>query len=450
MFPERSKEKSQYRDGFEVFLTAQANAPQWLASLRERAFAEFERLGFPTIANEEWKYTNIAPLAGQAFRRGSLEGVDLAQVRRQLRIYPEAERSRLVFINGVYVPEFSVIEGLPAGVVVTNLAEGLATRQEFLEANFATLADFENRAFTALNTAHANDGALIVIPRGKVVETPINLFFVTVASPIAQVSFPRVLIHAGEASIATVVENFLTLGETTPDTAPAFTCPVTEIRVGDGANLEHYKVQKESLRTFHIANTFADLHHTSVLNSNSISLGGQIARNRIAVAFKAEGGEMNAKGLYYATGKQLMDSRLEVDHAVPNCTSQLLYKGMLDDKARGVFNGKVFVRHDAQGTNAIQTNKNLLLSQTARIDTKPQLEIFADDVKCGHGATVGQLSQDELFYLLSRGIETQAARNLLTYAFAHELVEHIKIESLKEELDRTISSRISSTEHGFE
>lgn len=444
MTPELSKQKHLYQTIFEAVAMAEAGkSPRWLVDLRAAGVAAFERIGFPTIRDEEWKYTNIAPVAKQAFTPGVAGHVEA--VSKLIPFYPEAESSRLVFLNGRLNHELSAFPSLPSGCVVGLLADVCETHPEVVQKYFGQVATPDQNGFTALNTALMSDAVVIYIPRGKVVETPINLFFVSDHSADFQATFPRVLIVAEQASIATVVENYLALDDESGrfGDRPYLTNVVTEIVLEDGAILEHYKVQKESLNAYHIANTRVRIQQAAVLNGYSFALGGQISRNQIDVAFTAPGGECALQGLYYVSGKQLADVHLSVDHAHPNCTSQILYKGMLDDKARGVFDGKVWVRTDAQGTNANQTNKNLLLSTSARVDTKPQLEIFADDVKCSHGATVGQLNKDEIFYLLSRGLPLEQARTMLTFAFAQEVVDRIKIESIKSGLGRAISTRIA-------
>jgi Fe-S cluster assembly protein SufD len=293
--------------------------------------------------------------------------------------------------------------------------------------------------FTALNTAFISEGAFVYIPRNVSVEPPLHLLFASdgLASKIA--TFPRVLIVAEEHSKATVIESY---GGFKDDSY--FTNAVVEVVLGDGAQLDHYKIQRESTEAFHVATTAADLGPNSSYDTTAVTLGAELSRNDISVLMDHEGAECWVDGLYIVTTGQHTDTHSVIDHRQPHCTSHQIYKGILDGKSRAVFNGKIFVRHDAQKTDAMQTNKNLLLSNEARVDTKPQLEIFADDVKCAHGAAVGQIDEDELFYLKTRGIHPDLARNLLTYGFAEEVIGKIKVGSIRAQLDAAVLNRLNA------
>ncbi|HEY8561818.1 MAG TPA: Fe-S cluster assembly protein SufD [Pyrinomonadaceae bacterium] len=293
--------------------------------------------------------------------------------------------------------------------------------------------DFARNGFTALNLAFANV-VLVTIPKETSVAEPIEFNFKALAGGA---NFPHVIVVAEAGSKATIIESYESAGASLTDTA-------FQIFVGDNANLTHYRVQKESADAFHVGTTEIIVKRGGLYNSTNINLGGRISRHDVHLKFTAEGGEAFVDGLYMLSGEQHHDTHSEIDHAVPNCLSHQTYKGVLNDKSRGVFNGKVFVRENASGTDAQQSNKNLLLSQEARVDTKPQLEIFNDDVKCSHGATVGQLEDEELFYLLSRGLSDALARNLLTYGFAEEIVNKIEIESIKKELDEAVLNRLNT------
>jgi Fe-S cluster assembly protein SufD len=308
---------------------------------------------------------------------------------------------------------------------------------EILREQLARGADYNDNAFTALNTALVESGAFIHVPKGVNASTPIHLLFLMDENEAPTVSFPRLLVVAEEGSSATVIESYASAGESS-----YFTNAVVEIKLADTARLNYYKVQRENAKAFHIATTNAELGRNSSFNSTTITLGAGLSRHNINVALNHEGAECWVDGLYIVGEGQHTDTHSLIDHRQPHCTSHQLYKGILDGKSRAVFNGKVFVRRDAQQTDALQTNRNLLLSPDARVDTKPQLEIFADDVKCAHGATVGQLEEEELFYLESRGLHTDLARNLLTYGFAEEVIEKIKIESIKAELDELVLNRL--------
>src|SRR5207253_410697 len=354
-------------------------------------------------------------------------------------LYKEAKSSRLVFINGIFSEELSSLEGLPENVIATDLAKTLddGEHAELVREHLARAADVDGQPFTALNTAFLSGGAFLLFRKGTAVESPIHLLFLSSANIERFVSFPRVLIVAEREASATVIESYASLNE-----REYFTDAVVEVVLEDGARIEHYKVQNESERGFHVARTVAELGHNSSYNSTVITLGARLSRHDIAVNFNREGAECWVDGLYIVEDGQHTDTHSVIDHQLPHCTSRQLYKGILNGKSRAVFNGKVFVREGAQGTDAMQTNRNLMLSNDARVDTKPQLEIFADDVKCAHGATVGQLEEEELFYLVSRGLHTELARNLLTYGFAEEVIDKIKIDSIKAQLDEAVLHRL--------
>jgi Fe-S cluster assembly protein SufD len=437
------KKESAYSESFRSLKEKSGTGiPSWVQRLRESAYTSFERLGFPATDQEEWKYTNVAPIVKAKFETAVESGketprLDTAQL--QSFSYQEAERSQLVFVNGLYRPELSSVEALSDGVAAMDIADALKEEKyvDVIREQLARSADFNENAFTALNTAFLTSGAFLLIPQGAQIESPVHLLFLADGKPTA--SFPRVLIVAERGSTATVIESYASLSEDV-----YFTNAVVEINVGEGARLNHYKVQRESGEAFHIATTQASLGRNSSYNSTAVTLGGQLSRHNINVTLDHEGAECWVDGLYIAGSGQHTDTHSLIDHRQPHCTSHQLYKGILDGKSRAVFNGKVFVREGAQQTDAMQTNRNLLLSTEARVDTKPQLEIFADDVKCAHGATVGQLEDEELFYLASRGLEPDLARNLLTYGFAEEVIEKIKVESIKAQLDEAVLNRLHS------
>ncbi len=331
--------------------------------------------------------------------------------------------------------------GLPAGVVAIDLVEAIADAKygELVREQLARNADYNANAFTALNTAFVSSGAFILIGKGVELESPLHLNFISDPSGPGPANFPRVLIISEENSRATVIESYAGTSD-----AAYFTNAVVEIVLKDGARLEHYKVQRESVDAYHIATTSADLGSNSSYDSTTINFGAQLSRHDIHVKMAHEGAECWVDGLYVVSSDQHTDTHSVIDHQQPHCTSHQLYKGILDGKSRAVFNGKIFVRHGAQKTDAMQTNKNLLLSDEARVDTKPQLEILADDVKCAHGAAVGQIEEDELFYLETRGIHPELAKNLLTYGFAEEVIGKIKVDSIRAQLDEAVLNRINA------
>ena len=399
--------------------------PAWLSELRRDAFARFTALGFPTTKEEAWRYTSVAPIAKRPFRRASEESARLS--RRPLPVpLPGGEGARFVFVNGRPAPELSR-GSFGAGVVVT-LREALRDRPEAVEAHLGRIAGFEKSAFTALNTAFLEDGAFILLPKGTVVEEPVHLVFLSAAGSEPVVSHTRVLVVAEANSQAKIIETYV------GDSA-YFTNAVTEIVCGDGAVVEHYKVQREGPLAFHVQTIQAAQERGSRFDSHNLCLGAALARTDINVLFQAEGGECSLNGLFVTAGAQHVDNHTLIDHARPHCTSRELYKGILDGKSRGVFHGKIVVRPDAQKTDAIQTNKNLLLSREALVNSTPALEILADDVKCRHGSTIGQLDASALFYLRARGLGEAEARAMLTYGFAADLTSRIRVPWIREEAE---------------
>jgi Fe-S cluster assembly protein SufD len=416
--------------------------PSWAVRLRETALDRFKELGFPSVKEEEWKYTNVAPLTKLEFQSESeaiparLTADDVAALG-----CPEAKGSELVFVNGVLRPELSSLNDLPAGVVAMDLRKAIGTEShhDLIREHLARGVDYNANGFVALNTAMLDGGAFVLIPKNTEVTKLISLLFIADGTEGNIASFPRVLVVAAENSKATLVETYVSAGS-----GISFTNAVVEIALQDGARLEHYKVQRESVTAFHVAATNASLGANSSYDSTAINFGAQLSRHDIAVKMPHEGSECWVDGLYVVSSGQHTDTHSVIDHQQPHCTSHQLYKGILDGKSRAVFNGKIFVRHGAQKTDAMQTNKNLLLSKEARVDTKPQLEILADDVKCAHGAAVGQIDEDEMFYLQTRGIHSELARNLLTYGFAEEVIGKIKIESIRAQLDEAVLNRLNA------
>jgi Fe-S cluster assembly protein SufD len=421
--------------------------------LRQAAFARFSELGLPTTKEEEWKYTNLAPLgqvhfepAGHA-KPPTLEQLDrlaggpLGDGRSPKGAADGSGAVRMVFVDGRHRPELSSRVRSYGGTFIGSLAAGLAERPELVERELARHADYQGDALIALNTAFIEDGAFIHLPAGTVLQAPIQLLFVSTTPGKPTLSQPRNLIVAGAHSQATIVETYAGLADEV-----YFTNAVTEVVLGDGARLDHYKLQEEGARAFHVALLQVNQGRDSRFTSHSVALGAALARNEVRALFASEGCECALNGLYMATGKQHLDNRTLIDHKSPRCTSRELYKGVLDGHSRGVFSGRVLVRQDAQKTDASQTNKNLLLSDDATVDTKPQLEIFADDVKCAHGAAVGQLDDNALFYLRSRGISQEAARSLLTYAFASEMVNLVPLGPLRARVRDLVTSKLPAFE----
>ena len=411
--------------------------PAWLTALRARAGARFEEIDFPTTRNEEWKYTNVAPILKVPYREiFDLDADGLTVERIEPFTFVESRHSQMVFIDGIYSKELSDLSGLPHSTVVTSLA-GMTEEQSLVASrHLAAYAKYQDDAFTALNTAHIGDGALVYIPDGKIVETPLHLLFIS-TSEEASATHPRVLIIAGKGAMATIIESYVST-----DDNVYLTNAVTEVFAAEESAITHYRLQEESEKAFHVATTQVHQERESNYVSYAFSLGAEIARHTLNVVLTGEHTDTTIDGLYVVTGKQHVDNHTTMDHSRPNCTSHQLYKGILDGKSRAVFNGKVLVREGALLTDAHQLNKNLLLSKDSSVDTKPQLEIFADDVKCSHGATVGQLEDDELFYLASRGIAPEQARALLTFGFAEDVISKIKLKSVRKQLDKTVLDKL--------
>jgi len=405
-------------------------APGWVQSARRAAFERFAALGFPTTKNEDWHFTSVSAIADQEFvllssRSGDVERGELAPFT-----FGATDWHTMVFVNGRFEPELSDLDQLPAGVRLRDLASAWNELPELAE-KVGRLTSYENAAFTALNTAFMHDGAVLEIARETEVAKPIHLLYVVDANAAKGMMHPRNLIVVGRHAKATVIESYVSTTD-----AMYLTNAVTEVNVGEGATLRHYKMQREGLRAFHVGTIEATQAKDSHYVSFSLATGGSLVRTNVYTTLAGEGGGATLNGLYMLGGEQHCDHQTQIVHAQPNCFSRELYKGVLDGRSHGVFNGKVYVHPIAQKTDGKQTNNTLLLSDTAQIDTKPQLEIFADDVKCTHGATVGQIDQMALFYLKSRGIASALARRLLTYAFAADVLETIEIDEVREDLER--------------
>ena len=432
-----------YLATFDAFVKATGDSePPWVRKLRTTALGHFQKTGFPTPKVEDWKHTNVAPIVRAPFAFDPLaEAPRIPGDLIEAYTFGVLKCSQLVFVNGHFAPKLSYLRWLPEGVRVGSLHEILHFDPRALEPELGTVATVERHPFAALNTAFLQDGAFIHIPRGRVVEEPIHVLYVSVSQEPAAVSYPRNLVVLEDESQATLIESYVGL-----DKGPYFTNAVTEVRVGSAANLDHYKMQRESEASVHVSNTAVVQGRGSTVTSSSFNLGGGTVRNDIRTLFREEGGSLALTGLYLLHDAQHCDNHTFIDHMKPNCTSVETFKGILDARSRGIFYGKILVRKDAQKTNARQTNKNLLLSQEAFADSTPGLEILADDVKANHGSTVGQLDENAIFYLRSRGIDEDAARTLLTYAFASEVINQVKVASMRIKLDQLVLSRLPGSE----
>ncbi|MCY7277663.1 MAG: Fe-S cluster assembly protein SufD [Phormidesmis sp. CAN_BIN44] len=408
--------------------------PEELADLqgvRDRALAIAQELAIPTTRDEEWRFTDLSSLVQISFHSPDRASISFAQI--ESFILPEAVNSRLVFVNGIYAPDLSATDDLPEGVFVGNLSAGVQLIPS-LEDYLAKQQGSEE-VFTALNTANLIDGAIVHVPKNQRVETPIQILFVSTTG-VATIAHPRCLVVAESGSNLTLVEEFVSIAD-----GGYFTNAVTEIAIADNAQVSHTRVQRESETAFHIGKTVVSQARDSRYTCNAISLGAKISRHNLEVYQTGEQTQTTLNGLTMINGEQVGDTHSKIAFTKPHGTSDQVQKCIVGDRAHAIFNGKVFVPQAAQLTNAAQLSRNLLLSPRARIDTKPQLEITADNVKCAHGATVSQLEDDEVFYLQSRGLNPEEARKLLTYAFAIEIINHIPVASLKANLTTIIRTR---------
>lgn len=420
----------------------------WMNNLKSDAWACFSALGFPTLKNEEWKYTNVEAISRLPFDFSSIHASTLRQTQGSVRMLgqilsPSKNQlgARLVFVNGMYSKELSQTENLPSGIRVGSIAEFIQKEPDLIQQHLSKYSSYQKQAFVALNTAFISEGAFIFIPQGVVLENPIEVLYVSESEEMF-VAQPRNLIIAEKSSQASIVEHYI------GKDSIYFMNAVTEIHAADSAVIEHIKVQEESEKAYHVFSLGVQQERQSHVTSYSISLGAALSRHDLNSVLNAEGSECVMNGLYLTFGSQHVDHHTVIDHAQPHCMSQELYKGILADRSRGVFNGKVIVRPHAIKTNSSQSNKNLLLSDEAEIDTEPLLEIFNNDVKCSHGATTGHLDPKQIFYLRSRGISEDFARSMLTYAFAGEVIDKLKIPSLRGRLQQNIFDRLMKNNQG--
>jgi Fe-S cluster assembly protein SufD len=410
--------------------------PRWLTHARESAIAQFERLGFPTTKLEQWRFTSVAPIATRTF---ALASDSVANISREQTQPLSAPIAYAVCVNGRFEPKLSNVNNLPKGVQVLGLEAAMAANPTLLEPYLAKLSLTQTNTFTSLNTAFLRDGIVIMISPRTVLEQPIEIIFASVSEGSGSVSHPRLLIVAGDGSQVTVLERYV-------GTGAAFTNAVGEVWLGDNAVVDHYKLQEEPVDAFHIASMFLHAGRSGTFSSHSLTFGGGLVRNDVVATLDGEGIDCTLNGLYVGRGKQLIDNHTTIDHAMPHCGSHEIYKGILAENSRAVFNGKIIVRPDAQKTDAKQTNKALLLSDDANVNSKPELEIFANDVKCTHGAAIGQLDDAAMFYLRSRGLSVSESRAMLVHAFAGDILNRVKIAPVREYLEEMLTARLPHVE----
>lgn len=413
--------------------------PEWLVGRRQGAAARFAEAGFPDPRQEEWKYTNVRPIATKPFAV-AVEEAAVSEATVQAMGFEGLDAWRMVFVDGRLRADRSELEGLPEGVSVQGLAEALASDPDPLEPLLGTLAHDRFSSFAALNMAFAADGAVIRVGKGVCLARPLHLLFIGSAGKPATWNHPRVLIQAGEASEFTVIEHYCDL-----EGANGFTNAITELRAEAGAQVRHYLLQDHADSAYHVGSVFVQQHRDSRVTSHNVNLGGRLVRHDLNVDLDAPGAEIHLNGLFLVGGRQHVDTHTRVHHASPHTTSREQYRGIGQGHGRGVFKGRVLVERGAQKTDAQQHSANLLLSPDAEIDTKPELEIYADDVKCAHGATVGQLDETSMYYLRSRGISREAARGMLVFAFADEVLERMELTPVRTSIERRLAQRLPDT-----
>lgn len=409
--------------------------PAWLRERREHASTRFAEVGFPNVRHEDWRFTNVSPIADAKFPLAAGVPAGAAGIIEPVSV-PGAVR--LVIANGEFVPALSDLSALPKGLRIAGLRDGTRDGTDGLEQHLAKVFNVEPHPFAALNTSLLDDGVAIFVAKGAVIEAPIHIVTITGGAEGPVASHPRVLVVAGEHSQVRIAQTF-----TGAPSSAYFTNAVTEVVVGESANVDYYTDQRESELAFHVANLQARVAAKGVFSSHAFLTGAKIMRHDIGIALAGEGADCTMNGVYLADGDRLMDTHTSLDHAMPHCTSHELYKGILAGRAKAVFNGRIIVRLDAQKTDAKQTNRALLLSDEATINSNPQLEIFADDVKCTHGAAVGQLDEEAMFYLQARGLTPIAARDMLLHAFAGEVLEGLKIPALREQIETNFFSTLA-------
>ena len=407
--------------------------PQWLTPMRQTAMASFSALGFPTQALEDWHYTSLSSIAEVPYTVNG--GASSTSVADLTPFMINADWPTLVLLNGTFSPSLSSMDMLPAGVTVLPLAQAWTEHPELVQKHLGKVALGEH-AMTALNTAMMQDGVFIHAPANTVASSPVHILHVSDAAAAQSATFPRTLIVAERLANLTVLESFVSLAE-----VAYFTNHVAEVMLSDGATVHHFKVQRESDLATHVSTTEAHQGRDSHFVNFSMAVGSKLSRTNVYTVLDGENCGATLNGLYLGKGTQHTDHQTRIEHAQPNCFSRELYKGVLDGSSRAVFNGKVYVHPIAQKTDGKQSNHTLLLSPEARIDTKPQLEIFADDVKCTHGATVGRMDEAGLFYMKSRGVPAETARKLLTYAFAADVLETIEVDAVKHALEQLTLER---------
>jgi Fe-S cluster assembly protein SufD len=439
-----------YSTEFNSFKQHRPNQPAWLTALHREGYTQFAETGFPTTHDEDWRFTNVSPIAQTPF---ILADGNAGVTATDLEPFITAPFTCcLVFVNGRFSPQLSRIPGLPKGVEAGSLAQAIVKHPAIVERYLGKHLDFYRDAFSALNTAFVDDGAYVYVPRSTVLDTPIYALYVSTAGSKPVMTHPRNLVVIEENSQATIVEDYVSLSSSSPGSVPgpgsesaAFSNAVTELVAGESAVVSHYMIVRESEQSFNVSTLRIQQARSSNVATHSLLLGGALIRNNVHPVLAGEGAECLINGLFMANGRQHMDNYMLVEHASPHCDSRQFYNGILNGQSRGVFHGRIIVHKDAQKTDAKQTNRNLLLCDDAQIDTKPQLEIYADDVKCTHGATIGQVDESALFYLRSRGLSESSAKHLLLEAFANECLDRMHPGPVRDHVERLVVEWLPET-----
>ncbi len=412
----------------------------WLRPVRQAAMARTSELGFPTVRDEDWKFTNVSPIAKMSFS-ATTKGATISADELAPFVFKDRESARLVFVNGRYVPELSDSCSQPGGVIACSLADSVRFNRELVELHLAKHVKYETDFFSALNTAFIEDGSFVYVPSGAIVEKPIHIIYVATRTEAPIATHPRNLVIVGANADVGIIEEYVSLGG-----EQYFSNVVSEVIAGENSVVEHYRVERESTKAFNVGTVKVHLDRSSNVACHGAFLGGGIVRNNVHPVLAGEGAHCLINGLFMTDGRQHIDNFMHVEHASPHCDSRQFYNGILNDSSSGVFSGRIVVHKDAQKTDAKQTNRNLLLTDRASVDSKPQLEIYADDVKCTHGATIGQLDQEAVFYLRSRGISEEMARTLLLFGFATENLERMRLPYIRKYVEGLVMDKMPQGE----
>lgn len=431
-----------YLNGFEEFKkNDHFNEIGEISELRKNAIGRFAELGFPTVRDEDWRFTNIGPISKGKFRiNGKSSDIDPEIVKSF--VFNDLETYLLVFVNGKFEAELSDIKDIPDGVTISSLSVAKDESRELLSENIGKFLNFETEAFNALNTSFFEDGIFINVPDSVSVDKPVHALYINHDDEQSLVN-PRNLIMIGSNCNLKVIEHYVSTSD-----AAYLSNVVSEVYVGENSELEHYLLEFESRKAFNISTLRVQQEKFSNIKSHSVLFGGAIVRNNVHPVLAGEGGNSLINGLYMSNGRQHMDNFMRVEHASAHCDSRQIYNGVLDETSRGVFHGRIIVHEGAVKTDAKQTNRNLLLTDTAQIDTKPQLEIYNDDVKCTHGATIGQMDENAIFYLQSRGIPKKEAKTIMVKGFTGESFSNMSLDPLRNYLEKLADDWFLSRKEG--